>query len=79
MNPYHEPEDWRQDAVCASTDPETFFPENDNAKAKAMCHVCPVVDPCLQWATDNREYGIWGGMSETERRNLRRRAARLAA
>lgn len=71
----HEHEDWRLDAVCASTDPEAFFPESDNAKAKAMCRTCLAAAPCLQWAIDNREYGIWGGKSENERRKLRRTAA----
>ncbi len=37
------------------------------AKARSICHTCPVMKPCRNWARDNREYGFWGGESEEER------------
>ncbi len=47
------------------------------AEAKAVCRECEVVGICLQWAIDNnQDAGVWGGMSEEERRALKRRAAR---
>jgi WhiB family redox-sensing transcriptional regulator len=47
-------------------------------EAKDICHTrCPVIDQCLQWALDTRQdSGVWGGMSEDERRRMKRRAAR---
>jgi WhiB family redox-sensing transcriptional regulator len=78
---HHEPEDWTKGAVCASSDPETFFPEEgfSNAKAKAMCLSCPAVDACEQWAIDHDErHGIWGGKSAEERREDRHKT-RVAA
>ena len=47
------------------------------AKAKAVCRECSVKGVCLRWAIDNnQDSGVWGGMSEEERRSLKRRAAR---
>jgi WhiB family redox-sensing transcriptional regulator len=63
----------------------TFFPSNDEelAAAKAICAACPVRDKCLEWAMATRQDdGVWGGLTEVERRRLRRRrrtAARVAA
>jgi hypothetical protein len=63
--------------VCATTDPEAFFPEKGVGghrsvrMAKSLCRRCVYVDKCLQWALDNGENGIWGGTTERERRNLR--------
>ena len=58
---------WQQHALCAQTDPEAFFPEKGGStrEAKAVCQACQ--------ANDER-FGIWGGMSERERRRLRRMA-----
>lgn len=68
-------EAWVEQAVCASTDPEQFFPEkgNRNREAKQMCAQCPVRKDCLGYALDrNEQHGIWGGYSDRERRQLRR-------
>ena len=65
--------DWREDALCAQADPEAFFPEGGarNKSVKAICERCPVRERCLQWALDHHPVdGIWGGMSERERRRL---------
>ncbi|BEL42072.1 WhiB family transcriptional regulator [Mycobacteroides abscessus] len=66
---------WHEAALCAQTDPEAFFPEKGGStrEAKAMCERCEVKDPCLEYALDNDErFGIWGGLSERERRRLKR-------
>ncbi|WP_076696620.1 WhiB family transcriptional regulator [Tersicoccus sp. Bi-70] len=68
---------WQADALCAQTDPEAFFPEKGGSTrdAKKVCGACTVRSQCLQYALENDErFGIWGGMSERERRRLRRRA-----
>ena len=70
-------ESWRQDALCAETDPEAFFPEKGGStrEAKKICTGCEVKAQCLEYALSNDErFGIWGGLSERERRRLRRRA-----
>lgn len=69
---------WMLDAKCLDADPEAFFPEKGGStrEAKRICNACPVQDECLEWALDNEErFGIWGGMSERERRRLRRLAS----
>lgn len=75
-------EDWRDDALCAETDPEEFFPEKggSNRAAKRICARCPVTAECLEYALEHDErYGLWGGLSERERRRIRRTANREAA
>ena len=70
-------EAWRQNALCAETDPEAFFPEKGGSTrdAKRVCAGCPVRLQCLEFALDNDErFGIWGGLSERERRKHKRRA-----
>jgi len=60
-------------ALCAETDPDSFFPDKGHsvAAAKKVCGGCPVKDECLQWALDRDErFGVWGGLSERERRRL---------
>lgn len=77
-----QPEDdgalaWQADALCAQTDPEAFFPEKGGStrEAKKVCQQCEVRAQCLDYALANDErFGIWGGLSERERRRLRRRA-----
>lgn len=72
--------DWRHDAACREEPPELFFPVGTSgpalaqtAEAKAVCRRCPVVADCLAWALESgQDAGIWGGMSEDERRVLRR-------
>lgn len=59
--------------LCATTDPEAFFPEKGGStrEAKRVCAVCPVQAECLDYAIANNErYGIWGGLSERERRKI---------
>lgn len=68
--------DWREEAACRDADTTVFFPTTDEeaAAAKAICAVCPVREPCLLFALSNREeQGVWGGLTETERRRVRRR------
>jgi WhiB family transcriptional regulator, redox-sensing transcriptional regulator len=76
-------ESWRLDALCAETDPEAFFPEKGGStrEAKRVCASCPVRMECLEFALGNDErFGIWGGLSERERRRLRlQRRAPLSA
>jgi WhiB family redox-sensing transcriptional regulator len=66
--------DWRDEALCARTDPEAFFPGKGASPrmARQVCGRCPVRDACLEFAlaTDQR-YGIWGGRSARERRGLK--------
>jgi WhiB family transcriptional regulator, redox-sensing transcriptional regulator len=67
-------ESWRLDALCAETDPEAFFPEKGGStrEAKRVCVGCDVRAECLEYALANDErFGIWGGLSERERRRLR--------
>ena len=66
---------WQTDALCAQTDPEAFFPEKGGStrEAKRICLGCEVRDACLDYALANDErFGIWGGLSERERRRLKR-------
>lgn len=78
--------DWRHRARCKGEDPELFFPagtgsvyDTQIAQAKAVCARCPVIEQCREWALESGEGGIWGGMSEEERRALRRRQRRRTA
>ena len=66
---------WQHKALCAQTDPEAFFPEKGGSPrdAKRVCAKCEVREQCLKWAIDHDErFGIWGGMSERERRRYKR-------
>ncbi|HEV7184052.1 MAG TPA: WhiB family transcriptional regulator [Leifsonia sp.] len=68
---------WQSDSLCAQTDPEAFFPEKGGSTrdAKRICGSCEVRSQCLEYALANDErFGIWGGLSERERRKLRKRA-----
>lgn len=72
-----DPLAWQADALCAQTDPEAFFPEKGGStrEAKKICASCEVRAQCLEYALKNDErFGIWGGLSERERRKLRRHA-----
>lgn len=73
-----EPEqEWQERALCAQTDPEAFFPEKGGStrEAKRICAGCEVRSECLEYALEHDErFGIWGGLSERERRRLKRRA-----
>ena len=66
---------WMDDATCQETDPEAFFPEKGGSTrpAKRVCSACPVRAECLEFALENDErFGIYGGMSERQRRTLKR-------
>jgi len=66
---------WQERALCAQTDPEAFFPEKGGStrEAKRICQGCEVRDACLEYALANDErFGIWGGLSERERRRIKR-------
>ena len=76
--------DWVARALCKDEDPELFFPIGANGPAssqivaaKAICARCPVRSSCLEWALATaQDAGVWGGLSEEERRALRRSRAR---
>ena len=73
-------EPWVINALCAQTDPEAFFPDKGEStrEAKKMCGRCEVTEECLRHALDNDErFGVWGGLSERERRRLKRTALTL--
>ncbi len=68
---------WQERALCAQTDPEAFFPEKGGStrEAKRVCLSCDVRVECLEYALSQDErFGIWGGLSERERRRLKRKA-----
>jgi WhiB family redox-sensing transcriptional regulator len=72
-----DPLAWQSESLCAQTDPEAFFPEKGGSTrdAKKICGSCEVRAECLEYALQNDErFGIWGGLSERERRKLRKRA-----
>jgi WhiB family transcriptional regulator, redox-sensing transcriptional regulator len=69
---------WADQARCLQAEPDTFFPEKGGStrEAKRICSGCDVRDLCLEYALINEErFGIWGGMSERERRKLKRLAS----
>ena len=75
---------WRNQAACRDEDPELFFPIGNTGpaflqieEAKAVCHRCKVVETCLKLAIESgKDAGVFGGLSEDERRALKRRNAR---
>lgn len=70
--------DWQSRANCMGVDPDLFFPERgaSTREAKEVCRGCVVREDCLEYALANGEkFGIWGGLSERERRRLRRARA----
>ena len=76
--------DWRHEAACLDEDPELFFPIGNTGpallqieEAKKVCQRCTVREECLAWALEaGPDHGVWGGMSEDERRAFKRRKAR---
>jgi len=69
---------WQDSSNCLGVDPDLFFPERgaSTKEAKAVCRSCVVKEECLEFALVNSEkFGIWGGMSERERRRIRRQRA----
>ena len=73
--PAGDDESWRLSALCGETDPEAFFPEKGGStrEAKRICQACAVRDDCLEYALEHDErFGIWGGLSDRERRRLKK-------
>ena len=73
---------WQAEALCAQTDPEAFFPEKggSTAPATSVCASCPVQAECLEYAIANDiRHGIWGGMSDNDRRKISRERRRARA
>ncbi len=79
--------EWQEQAACRSYDNILFFGIDEGeselerqqreGEAKSVCAVCPVKDPCLEYAIEtNQRYGIWGGATDKERSALKRRRAR---
>jgi WhiB family redox-sensing transcriptional regulator len=76
---------WRNRSACLDENPELFFPIGNNGpaldqikEAKAVCGRCEVVEACLNWAIEyGQDTGVWGGLSEDERRAFKRRNARV--
>lgn len=78
----HDPDEmsWITDAVCIGEDPELFFPVGSTPpaleqveRAKAICARCPVRPACLEWSLVTcQDAGVWGGLDEEERREIRR-------
>jgi WhiB family redox-sensing transcriptional regulator len=74
----NEDRSWQRKANCLGVDPDLFFPERgvSTREAKEVCRGCTVRQECLDFAIANGEkFGIWGGLSERERRRIRRRRA----
>jgi len=72
---------WRDMARCQGVDPEIFHPaeDDDGETAKAICELCPVREPCLEYALATREKeGVWGGFTARERRRLVRQRRKSA-
>ena len=75
---------WREQAACLTRNPEMFFPTGNTGaalrqinRAKMVCAQCPVTAQCLRWAIDvGVDHGVWGGLSEDERKSLKRRTSR---
>jgi WhiB family redox-sensing transcriptional regulator len=66
---------WQQQALCAQTGADFFFPEPGSSvrEAKRICGMCEMRTACLEYALANDErFGVWGGLSEKERLHLRR-------
>ena len=75
------PHDWAARSACRQADPDELFVSGAaQNRAKALCFACPVRTECLSDALDNRvEFGVWGGMTERERRALLRRRPDVAS
>jgi WhiB family redox-sensing transcriptional regulator len=78
---------WIERAGCLEEDPELFFPvgigsaaREQEAEAKAVCVACPVRAECLEWSLSTfQDAGVWGGLGEDERREIRRARRRAKA
>jgi len=73
-----EPVGWREYANCLGANEDLFFPDRgaSTRAAKQICAECQVRVDCLEYAvTQGEKFGIWGGLSERERRKIRKRRA----
>lgn len=73
---------WQDLANCRGADPDLFFPERgaSTRTAKSICRECSVQAECLEFAiVSSEKFGIWGGLSERDRRKIRRERAASAA
>lgn len=77
--PRPNPDTWQDRAACRGADPAIFYPEVGSyaGAAKAFCRACPVQRDCLLHALANEDHGMWGGLSERERAQLRKQRADL--
>ena len=74
-------QDWRSQAVCARTNPDLWFSPGavEHREAKRICRECPVRRQCLNYAMEAPvDHGVWGGMTERERRRHRRLGLQVA-
>jgi WhiB family redox-sensing transcriptional regulator len=73
--------EWHSRGLCVGEDPEVFFPSHGDpgAGARTICAACLVRNECLSYAKEADEFGIWGGLDQHERRNLKRREQRRNA
>jgi WhiB family redox-sensing transcriptional regulator len=73
--------EWHSRGLCAGEDPEVFFPSHGHpgTEARQVCAACRVRSDCRDYATAADEFGIWGGLDQQERRNLKRRRQRKKA
>lgn len=72
------PDLWQEQAACFGIDPDVFFPvsEEEAGPALVFCGSCSLKDVCLAWALKNGErYGVWGGLTEQQRRRIQRQVA----
>lgn len=69
---------WRKNAACKGVDPDLFFPgdKNPGLEAKAVCNTCKAKQPCLAFALKNEEPGVWGGTTQKDRAQIRRKLRR---
>lgn len=68
------PPEWTKRALCAEVDPEIFFPQagDKTAYVKKICKACSVRVECLKYSLQNNErFGVWGGLTERDRRKVR--------
>ncbi len=75
-------QDWRSQAICAKTDPDLWFSPGavEHREAKRICRDCPVRSQCLSYAIEAPvDHGVWGGLTERERRRRRRLNPQVAS
>jgi WhiB family transcriptional regulator, redox-sensing transcriptional regulator len=74
---------WRSIGLCKGSETKVFYPPSDDdslaEEAKMICSMCAVRQPCLEFALTTREkHGVWGGLTERERRRVLRQRRRSA-